>query len=91
MPPKARAKGVAVKAKAKTASAGKAEAQAKGLGKGGGAVPKGALRPPGPPPVATRRWAHCGWDGDFYDNEIALAVPGELIEAVVQDASGVAR
>ena len=54
-PPKAKAKGVAVKAEAKTASAGKAEAQAKDLGKGGGAVPTGALRPPGPSPVATRR------------------------------------
>ena len=49
------------------------------------------LGPPVPPPVATRREVHCGWDGDFYDDEIALAVPGELIEAVVQDASGAAR
>ena len=61
MPPKARAKGVAAKAKAKAAAAGKAKARARGLG-GGGAVPKGALLPPGPPPVATRRWVHCGWD-----------------------------
>ena len=91
MPPKAKAKGAAAKAKAKAAAAGKAKARAKGLGKCGGAWPKGGPQPPGPPPVATRRWVHCGWDADFYDNEVALAVPGEMIEAVVQEASGAAR
>ena len=91
MPPKAKAKGAAARAKAKTAAAGKAKARAKGLGKGGEAVPEGALLPPGPQPVAARRCVHCGWDADFYDHKVALAVPGELIEAVVQDASGAAR
>ena len=42
----------------------------------------------GPPPVATRRWVHCGWDASFYENEAALAFPKGLIEAVVQNASG---
>ena len=32
-----------------------------------------------------------GWDADYYDNEVALAAPGELIEAVIQDANGAAR
>ena len=92
MPPKAKARGAAAKAKAKAVAAGKAKARAKAMAKGGGALPKlGALRSVGPPPVATRRWVQCGWDADFYDNEVALAVPGELIEAVVQDASGAAR
>ena len=86
MPPKAKAKGAAAKAKAKAAAAGKAKARAKAMAKGRGALPKlGALGPFGPPPVATRRWIQCGWDADFYDNEVALAVPGELIEAVIQD------
>ena len=30
-------------------------------------------------------------DADFYKKEEPLAAPGELIEAVVQDASGAAR
>ena len=76
MPPKAKAKGAAAKAKAKAAAAGKAKARAKGLGKGGVAGPKGALLPLEPPPAATRRWVHCGWGADFYDNEVALAAPG---------------
>ena len=80
MPPKAKAKGVAAKAQAKAAFAGKAKAQSAGLGKGGGAGPQGTLRPSGPAPVATRRWVHCGWDADYYDNEVALAAPGELVE-----------
>ena len=90
-PPKAKAKGAAAEAKAKATAAGKAKTRARGLGQGGAAVPEGAPLPPEPLPAATRRWLHCGWDADFYDNEVALAVPGELIEAVVQDASGAAR
>ena len=35
--------------------------------------------------------AAAGKDADFCDEEIALAVPGELIKAVAQDASGAAR
>ena len=38
-----------------------------------------------------RRWVHCGWDADYYDNEVALAAPGELVEAAIQDADGAAR
>ena len=91
MPPKAKAKGVAAKARAKAAFAGKAKAQSAGLGKGGGAGPQGTLLPAGPAPEATRRWVHCGWDADYYDKEVALAAPGELIEAVMQDANGAAR
>ena len=61
------------------------------MGKGGRALPKGALGPAEPPPMAEWRWVHCGWEADFCDNEVALAVPGELIEAVVLDASAAAR
>ena len=28
----------------------------------------------------TRRGVHCSWDADYYDNEVALAAPGELVE-----------
>ena len=84
-PPKAKAKGAAAEAKA--AAAGKAKARAKGLGWGRGAGPKDTLLPPEPPPAATKRRVHCGWDADSYDNEVALAVPGELIEAVVRPQS----
>ena len=91
MPPEAKAKGVAAKAMAKAAFAGKAKAQSAGLVQGRGAGPQGTLPPSGPAPVATRRWVHCGWDADYYDNEVALAAPGELIEAVIQDANGAAR
>ena len=80
MPPKAKARGMAAKAKAKAAFAGKAKAQSAGLAKGRGAGPQGTLPPSGPAPVATRRWVHCGWDADYYDNEVALAAPGELVE-----------
>ena len=86
MPPKAKAKGRAAQATADAAAAGKVKAQARGLDKGKGALPQGALQPSRPPPVATRRWVRCGWDADYYDNEAALAAPGELIEAVIQDA-----
>ena len=86
-PPKAKAKGAAAEAKAEATAAGKAKTRVRGVGQGGAAVPEGALLLPEPLPAATRRWLHCGWDADFYDNEVALAVPGELIEAVVQPQS----
>ena len=79
MPPKAKARGVAAKAPAKAAFAGKAKAQSAGLLMGR-AGPQGMLPPSGPVPVATRRWAHNGWDADYYDNKVALAAPGELVE-----------
>ena len=41
--------------------------------------------------MATRRWVRCSWDGGYYDNEVALAAPGELVKAVIQDANGAAR
>ena len=50
--------------------------------KGNGAWPQGALPPSGPVPETTRRWVHCGLDADYYDDEVALAAPGELIEGV---------
>ena len=91
MPPEAIANGVAAAALAKAAFAGKAKAQSAGLETGSGTGPQGTLPPSGPAPVATRRWVHCGWDADYYDDEVALAAPGELVEAVIQDANGAAR
>ena len=82
---------MAAKAEAKATLAGKAEAQSAGRGMGGGVGPQGTLRPAKPAPEATRRWVHCGWDADYYDKAVALAAPGELIEAVMQDANGDAR
>ena len=90
MAPKAPARGVAAHAEARAALAGRAKAQSAGLLKGQ-AGPQGMLAPSGPVPVATRRWVHCGWDADYYDDEVALAAPGELVEAVIQDANGAAR
>ena len=40
---------------------------------------------------AKAKAAAAGKDADVYEKEEPLAVPGELIEAVVQDASGAAR
>ena len=41
--------------------------------------------------LAKAKAAAAGKDANFYEEEVALAVPGEWIEAVVQDASGALR
>ena len=90
-PPEAMAKGAAAQAKAKAAATGKVKARAMAPSMGGRALPERALGAAWPPPMATWRWVHYGGDADFYDYKVALVVPCELIEAVMQDASEAAR
>ena len=81
MPPEARAKGEAAKARAKAAfflpfwkARAKGEA-AKARAKAVFFLPFLAGKA-----KTTSRGVHCSWDADYYDNKVALAAPGELVD-----------
>ena len=77
---------------AKAAGKARVRGAARAMAKAGGALPKiGGRSIAGPPVAQIRRWIQCGWDAEYYDNEVALAVPGEVIECVVQDTTGAVR
>ena len=77
-------------------TAGKAKPSAKMIGKAAIAgKARGGLPKIGDLPESTallaRRWIQCGCDADYFDHEVSLTIPGEVVECVVHDATGAAR